>query len=634
MCGFAGVWLDRRENIDDIAALARQMAAAVAHRGPDADGVWADAQAGLALGHRRLSIIDLSIAGAQPMTSASGRWVIAFNGEIYNFETLRRTLAAYGRRDHWRGRSDTEVLVEMFDAFGVEKTVRQCDGMFALAAWDRQDQVLYLARDPFGEKPLYYGLGAAGLYFGSEVSAVAAGMGRDQLSLDPTAIQCLLAQGQIPAPLSVFRGVRKLEAGAIVRWTASALRERTFPPVGRYWSPIEAASRAGYTAPPGSENDAVEQLRALLETTIRSRLISDVPLGAMLSGGVDSALIATLAQRASDKPIKTFTIGFENQSFDETAAAEKAAGLIGSDHLSMRVTDKDAIEVAPKLCEIYSEPFADSSQIPTYLVSRCLHRQVTVALSGDGGDELFGGYVRHREAPRLWGMLRLLPYSFRRGLGRLRDAVGVQRLGRWMRAGDGLGEDANRTIKGLGLIDAASADDVYRRLVNHRDAGLDVIGSIPKRIDMGRRFMLADTIGYLDNDILTKVDRASMAVSLETRAPFLSRAVFDFAWSLPSPWLSGGGQTKRILRKLGHSLAPELDWNGPKRGFSVPLDDWLRGPLRDWASTLIDEMPDDGHIDVARQRRLWDAHDGSRGNHATELWPALMLQSWRRRHGF
>jgi len=630
MCGLAGVWLARRDRDVGLAELAGRMAGALAHRGPDDHGVWADEDAGLALGHRRLSIIDLSAAGAQPMVSGCGRWVLAFNGEIYNFETLRSTLEARAVAVRWRGRSDTEVLLELIAAFGVDAAARQCDGMFAFAVWDREQRVLTLGRDRFGEKPLYYGLGPDGLYFGSELSALTAVLPREALALDPAGVQSLLSFGQIPAPLSIFQSVRKLEAGSLASWSAEAVAQRDWPAPRRYWWAVEAAARASYSAGPQSEAEAVEALGELLSATVKSRLVADVPLGAMLSGGVDSTLIAALAQRASAKPISTFTVGFESQSFDETAAAAAAAARIGSNHAVLRVSDQDAIEVAPRLCEIYSEPFADPSQIPTYLVSRALRREVTVALSGDGGDELFGGYVRHRVAPQIWNVLRHIPFPLRRSLAQVRDRVGVHRIGAWLSGADGLGEEASRTIKGLELIDASSPDDLYRRLVGRGAGAGSVIAGMPSRLDLGRRIMLADTLSYLGDDILTKVDRASMASSLEVRAPFLSRALFDFAWSLPSPWLSGGRQTKRILRKLGGELLPGLEWSAPKRGFAPPLDIWLRGPLRDWGESLIDRLDPSVQPGGRPARALWSDHLAGRGNHASDLWPALMLADWRR----
>jgi len=645
MCGIAGLWSPETIESETLELRARHMAGAIGHRGPDAEDTWIDARCSFAVAHRRLSIIDVSPNGAQPMDSACGRFVLSFNGEIYNFASLKRDLEAAGQAPAWRGRSDTEVLLAAIAAWGVERTLRAVDGMFAFALWDRERRTLTLARDRFGEKPLLYGYADEGLVFASELHAIRAVADFSAADFDKASIAAFLATGTIPAPRSIFASIRKLEPGSQVVFTADDVHERRMPPPRRYWSAREAARQAADMPFDGGFDDAVEELGRLLERTVRSRLMADVPLGAMLSGGVDSGLVAAFAQASSGATVKTFSVGFDDTGYDEAARAAELATAIGSEHTTIRVGERDALELAPSIAGIYDEPFADSSQLPTLLVSRALHRHVTVALSGDGGDELFGGYVRHRAGPRLWRTLSRLPRSFRRVAGLARDRLGSARTARLLAAATGArGERVERIVKALDVIDAEDPAAVYARLrrlasstsplaaARYGSAG-DLDTPLPdvRVADLSRAFMLRDTTGYLPDDILTKVDRASMSTSLEVRPPFLGPELFRFAWSLPTSWLVSEHATKRILRALASKRLPAIDWQRPKQGFAIPLDDWLRGPLSGWAGDMLSDIKRDPPIpldfDVIDQ--LWNEHRSKRANHGQRLWPLLMLESWR-----
>ena len=609
------------------------MASAVAHRGPDDAGCWSDIAHGIGLGHRRLAVVDLSAQGHQPMVAGGGRYVLVFNGEIYNHLALRDELGAHP----WRGHSDTETLLVCFERHGVAASLPRLVGMFALAVWDRIDETLTLARDRVGEKPLYFGWqgeGAGAVFlFASELKALrahpafAAEIDRDALCL-------LLRHDCIAAPHSIYRGIRKLEPG---RWLTVSLGRRQ-PQVQAYWCGAEVA-RHGATVGRfnGSAEQAVDGLEALLRSAVRQQMVADVPLGAFLSGGVDSSAIVALMQAQSARAVRTFAIGFHDATHDETAHARAVAAHLGTEHTELYVSAEQALAVVARLPALYDEPFGDSSQIPTFLVSQLARRHVTVSLSGDAGDELFCGYQRYRDSARRWQQVSAWPQPLRRGLAAcltaLRSHAGAPALpdDRWQRA--------------AALLASESPDALYRRIVSHwpdparvvlasREPATHLSGQAPALAGLEgvQRMMALDLLTYLPDDILTKVDRAAMAVSLETRMPFLDHRVVEFAWTLPLEYKWRDGQSKWALRQVLYRHVPRRLIERPKMGFAVPLAGWLRGPLRDWAEALIDEpgLRREGYFDVAAIRQTWRQHLSGRRDWQHALWNVLMFQMWLR----
>jgi asparagine synthase (glutamine-hydrolysing) len=634
MCGIAGFW-QARSSGDVLAKLAHAMSKPLVHRGPDDSGRWLDPDAGVALAHRRLSILDLSPAGHQPMLSASGRWVIVFNGEIYNHLDLRAELAASDHSPSWRGHADTETLLACIDAWGVESTLRRCVGMFAFALWDRDGRSLWLARDRAGEKPLYYGWQGDVFLFGSEMKALQAHPAF-RGAVDRGALALLLRHNYVPGPYSIYQGIHKLPPGT---WLKLAAGQRDAEPIA-YWSLREVAEQGAAHPFEGSDAEAVDRLGLLLGNSIRGQMLSDVPLGALLSGGLDSTLVASLMQANSMQPIRTFTIGFHERDYDEAAHARAVAGHLGTQHTEMRLSSNDALALIPAMPAMYDEPFADSSQLPTHLVMKLAREQVTVALSGDGGDEFFGGYNRYRFLPRVWSTLGPIPANLRSwGLwlaASLPDVVG--RIARTH-------QTAEKIAKVRRLFDGATSgiDDMYVRLVSEwpdparlvvqgrmPDNRLDDRGAWPRLVDPVARMMALDAMTYLPDDILVKVDRASMAVSLETRAPFLDRDVMAFAWRLPMSMKIRDGRGKWVLRQLLDRYVPRALIERPKMGFGIPLDAWLRGPLREWAEALLaeDRLCREGFFDPAPIRRAWREHLSGRHDRQHHLWSVLMFQAW------
>lgn len=649
MCGIAGGWglRDHAALRDALPAMARS----IAHRGPDAEGFWDDGDAGIALAHRRLSIIDLSPSGHQPMVSASGRWVIVFNGEVYNHSELRGVLEASGQAPAWRGHSDTETLLAAVEAWGCVEAVRRCVGMFAIGLWDRHARELWLLRDRIGEKPLYYGRCGTGLVFASEVRALRHAPGF-RAEIDRDALGLMLRYNALPAPYSIYRDVWKLPAGSWLRLRRSDLRQGRLPPPQAYWSAV-AAARAGAAAPfAGSPVEAVDRLEQLLGDAVSLQMVADVPLGAFLSGGIDSSTIVALMQARSRRPVKTFTIGFDEEAFNEAAHARAVAQHLGTEHTELYVRPEDARDVIPLLPSIYDEPFADSSQIPTHLVSALARRHVTVSLSGDGGDELFLGYPRYLEASRQADRLERWPAWMLRALGR-----SAQRTPQWLLAGlRQLGSRVPAAGK-LRNLDAARIERLSESLLA-RDpmaryhammsgwTGLESVvhGARPLctsyqdqsdwRADMGfaESLGVVDLLEYLPNDILTKVDRAAMSVSLETRIPMLDHRVVEFALSLPLGLKWREGQDKWALRQVLFRHVPRPLMDRPKMGFGVPMGEWLRGPLREWADTLLDPaaMACEGLLDVSKVQRKWIEHRSGRRDWQYHLWGILMFQAWLR----
>lgn len=637
MCGIAGC-LERAAATgeDELRARARAMSSALAHRGPDDDGAWADAGVGVALGFRRLAILDLTSAGAQPMTSADGRYVLVFNGEVYNHHDLRRELPD----QPYRGHADTEVMLAAFVHWGVREATRRFNGMFAFAVWDRHQQVLTLGRDRLGEKPLYYGEQGGAVLFASELKALREHPAHDP-SLDRDALALFLRHGYVPAPYSAYRGVEKLLPGHLVEVRRSGIGTPT-----PYWSAREAAERGLADPLPGAA-EAEEQVHALLRDSVRLRLEADVPLGAFLSGGIDSSLVVALMQEQRSDPVRTFTIGFAEQGYDEAPHARAVAQHLGTAHTELYVTPAEAQAVIPSLPRTYDEPFADSSQIPTCLVSSLARHDVTVSLSGDGGDELFGGYGRYVLLEQLWARLGRVPAPVRVALSRALRRVPT---GSWDTLLRGLGPvlpaRLTRTHPGdsvhklAAAFGHASPEQVYLQLVSlWADPAAMVLGAVEPATPLTRggidaspslRAMQLDAVTYLPDDILAKVDRAAMAVSLETRVPLLDHRLYELAWRLPDSARLSGGEGKRLLRRVLHGYVPPALVERPKMGFGVPIGDWLRGPLRPWAEDLLDEgrLRDQGLLDPGPVRAAWDSHVRGTADEKYRLWSVLMLQAW------
>jgi asparagine synthase (glutamine-hydrolysing) len=641
MCGIAGVLLSssstRRPRLDALPGMLESLR----HRGPDGDGVWIDQEAGVALGHRRLAIVDLSDSARQPMVSQGGDLVASYNGEIYNFTELRSELEAAGHR--FRGHGDTEVMLAAFSRYGIEPALGRFAGMFATALWDRRARVLHLMRDRLGKKPLYIAVVDGALLFASEPRAFRAFPGFDP-KVDPAAAAMLLRYGWIPDHMCIWRDVFKLPPGSWLTVSAddlvgndtAAIRARV-----RSWWSLEDAARAGQAAPlPGNDAALVEDLDQLLRVAVGQRMIADVPLGAFLSGGVDSTTVVALMQAQSSRPIRTFTIGFAEAGYDEAEHARRVAEHLGTEHTTWRITPAEARAVIPDLPSIWDEPFADESQIPTYLVSQLARQHVTVALSGDGGDECFGGYRRHLLASRL-GTVFGLPAPLRRAGGAALRLLHPDASGGLLRAipmPDSLRRSlAGRDLEKLAaMMEAGDEAALYERLVSLTDHPAAIAETTPPAQDtsfiagLPGRLMYRDMARYLPGDVLVKIDRASMAVGLEGRCPLLDHRVVEFAWRLPPSAKVRGTTTKWILRQVLRRYVPDALFERPKAGFNVPIGAWLSGPLRAWAGDLLatGAHTNDGLIDHDRVSRLWQAHLTGRSDHGTELWAVLMLLAW------
>lgn len=642
MCGIAGLIAGPGFRADP-GAVVRAMTDTLVHRGPDGSGVWLDARGRIAFGHRRLAIVDLSAAGAQPMCSASGRYTITFNGEVYNFPELRAELEKLGAV--FRGHSDTEVMLAAFEAWGIVPSVERFLGMFAFAVWDAATDEVTLVRDRLGKKPLYYYWSGTDVAFGSELKALCAFPGLDR-TVDRGAIAQFLRYSYVPAPYSILTKVRKVEAGGYVRFALVDGKPRA-PTEGVYWSAIAAARRGQVERFAGDEHEATAALGELLRDATRMRMVADVPLGAFLSGGIDSSLIVAMMQSQSTRPIRTFTIGFHEKEYNEADHARAVAKHLGTEHTEVIVTPEDALGVIPRLPAIYDEPMSDPSEVPTFLVCEMARRHVTVALSGDGGDELFHGYGRYDKARSVWRKVRRLPVPVRSLAAHGLRAISADRWDQLVRMAGGGGARVSST--GMRLhklaeaIGARTPAGVYRHFLTHwsHPASI-VIGAHepPTKLALfgdpgdddafSEQMCLIDAVTYLPDEILVKVDRASMAVSLEARAPLLDHRVFEFAASLPLALKRGPLGSKHLLRRLLYQSVPRELVEREKMGFGVPIDLWLRGPLRDWAEDLLSEqrLRRDGFLDPVPIRRVWRAHLEARGGWHNLLWDVLMFQAW------
>ena len=637
MCGIAGFLTPRRSARPALEAAVAAMTEALRHRGPDDGGLWSDADAGIALGHRRLSIIDISAAGHQPMVTADGRLVITFNGEIYNYRDLAQQLRQAGVT--LRSRSDTEVLLQGFARWGAAETLRQCEGMFAFAVWDRDRRELRLGRDRLGIKPLYWGHVDGAFTFASELKALRA-LG-SALDIDRAALAAYLRFGYVPAPASIYRHIYKLEPGTMLAIAAGGE-----PRIERYWDMRRVAGQRPETLHPGQDGEAIAGLEQVLARAVRSEMVSDVPLGAFLSGGIDSSLVTALMQQASDRPVKTFTIGFNSSEHNEAQHARLVAAHLKTDHTELYVDDQAARDVIPYLPIWYDEPFADSSQIPTQIVSSLARKHVTVALSGDGGDELFAGYTRYRLARNLDRVLRSIPHPLRRGvaarLENLPEGM-IRRVAALLPPGLRPRLIEQRLPKLAALLREPDGDAAYRRLVSlwpePEAMVIGLRGGVDGQPDgvasaglptLTERMMLRDAMSYLPDDILVKVDRASMSVSLEARVPLLNHRVVEYAWRLPLSMKLRGTTTKWALRQILYRHVPAELIDRPKQGFGVPLSAWLRGALRDWAAALLspEVLRRGGWLDPAPVAMRWREHLEGRRDWSASLWTVLMFQSW------
>lgn len=647
MCGLIGF---TRSSDADAQGIAQKMCKMITHRGPDSEGIWCDEFSPLVLGHRRLSILDLSAAGHQPMLSACGRYVIAFNGEVYNHLALRTRLLGEDRVTAWRGHSDTETILACFVAWGIEETLQSMVGMFAIALWDQQEKILTLARDRMGEKPLYWGWSDNVLLFSSELKALKPHPAfKPEINRD--ALTQLLRYSYIPAPYSIYRNIQKLMPGHFLQIPLLGdLTQAKDIKSAAYWS-LNNVVEHGLANPfIGSPEEAIDILSSQLSASIADQMLSDVPLGAFLSGGIDSSTVVALMQAQSSRPVRTFTIGFDEGGYDEAVHAKAVAKHIGTDHTELYVRPDDALAVIPRLPGMYCEPFADSSQIPTFLVSQMAKQQVTVALSGDGGDELFGGYNRYLASRKVWGPVQGLPFMLRHATAGLLRALPPATWNKIFETTKPLlpkrlhlsmpGEKARKLADVLSLSDGHA---YYHQLCSHwNDPTSVVVGATepqtlvtnstawPKTDSLEHAMMAMDAQTFMTDDVLAKVDRAAMAVSLETRVPMLDHRVIELAWKMPLDYKIRDGQGKWLLRQVLYRHVPKELVERPKMGFGIPLDNWLRGPLRDWAESLLDEqrLLKEGYFYPKPIRDMWNEHLSGKNDWQYHLWNVLMFQAW------
>lgn len=644
MCGISGFWNTHFQSEVNFEVFIQKMTSKLSHRGPDDMGTWSDPEKGVALGHQRLAIQDLSTAGNQPMLSNSGRYVIAYNGEIYNASKLKVELANDSSvSHHWKGHSDTEVLLAAVEAWGLKAAVSRFVGMFAFAIWDKYEGVLHLVRDRLGIKPIYYGKSGKTFLFGSELKALKEHP-EFEGEIDRNVLGLFFRHNYIPAPYTIYQNFRKLEPGTIL-----TLRGPDSSSMTAYWDAWETIHKARSSPFCGSYEDAVGELEVLLCESIKCRMLADVPLGAFLSGGIDSSLVVALMQKQSSQPVRTFSMGFEDTGYDEAPFAKEVANHLGTDHTELYVTPRQAQEVIPRLATIYDEPFSDSSQIPTYLVSELTKKHVTVALSGDGGDELFSGYSRYRLADMAWNRIRTLPRCLKSPFQHLIGAIPEQALNLFYKAfvpfmpKSMRMRNPGKNLQTLAdLMVRSDERNLYYNMISHfKDPSVVVPGVVepsskltqsqqPEGLSFNEWMMAQDLVSYLPDNILTKVDRASMAVSLEARVPFLDHRVVEFSWGLPLEWKCKAGESKIILKDLLYKHVPKKLLDRPKVGFGVPIDQWLRGPLREWSESLIEEgsLQQEGFLDAKFVRSIWQEHLAGKRNWQYQIWNILMFQAW------
>jgi len=646
MCGIAGFYSRSQFKFDDAII---KMNKAINHRGPDSGSSWFSMNSGIVLGHQRLSILDLSDAGSQPMQSNSGRFILTYNGEIYNHLEIRSELEINNSKVKWRGNSDTETLIEAIDFWGIETSLKKIEGMFAFGIWDQKEQSLTLARDRIGEKPLYYGWQGDSdnkvFIFGSELKALKVHpqfkgfINRDVITL-------LLRHNYIPAPYSIYKNIFKLTPGHYLKLNKSNLDKNELPISKKYWSLAETAINGNINQLKQNEEEIQQDLEKLLKLSVKKQMISDVPLGAFLSGGIDSTTIVALMHSISNSPVKTFTIGFNENEYSEAEYAKKISKHLGTDHTELYVTSKDALNVIPKLPIIYDEPFSDSSQIPTFLVSQLTKQHVKVALSGDGGDELFCGYNRYVMTSKFWKIFRLMPLHVRKILASGFKSISVDNWNMISRNLPILNKYPNfghKIHKGAKVLEVEGINKLYQILSSHwlNPSELVIDSKEPRTLlnkfmpgleELGnqQQMMVLDFLTYLPNDILVKVDRAAMSSSLETRIPFLNHNLIEYVWKIPHSLKFRNGQGKWILRQILNKYVPKNLTDRPKMGFGVPIDIWLRGPLRDWAENLLGEkkLDDEGYFNSKLIREKWQEHLSGKRNWQSELWNVLMFQAW------
>ena len=645
MCGIAGFW-DTKHNSshDQLQATVAKMRDMLIHRGPDGAGLWVDAGSGIALGHRRLAILDLTENGAQPMLSASKRYILSFNGEIYNHQEIKQQLTSTNCAPNWRGHSDTEIMLAAFEAWGVSKAVASFVGMFAISLWDSQEKLLYLIRDRLGEKPLYYGWAGDHLLFGSELKALKAHFAW-QNSINPDSLGLLMRYNCIPAPYTIYQNMHKLEPGHILIINHDKQVTNL-----KYWDLkaiiSDPGSRNHFTTP----EQAVDALELKLSQSIKQQMLADVPLGAFLSGGIDSSTIVALMQAQTSRPVKTFTIGFANDNYNEAVQAKAIAKHLGTDHTELYLSAEQTRSIIPDLSNFYDEPFADSSQVPTYILAKMTREHVTVSLSGDGGDELFAGYNRYTAISNIWSKISYLPIPVRNMLAKLITILPTSKLDTIFKLISPLIPDnykqqnfGAKLHKCAGILGCASEQDMYSNLISHwfdkdtivpqaKNTDL-LLADLSKELTnqpLIESMMYMDSQRYLPDDILVKVDRAAMAVSLETRIPFLDYRLVEFAWSLPIDLKIRNGQSKWILRQLLQRHVPATLFEKPKMGFGVPIGEWLRGPLKEWAHDLLsDSMLAKHHLlDSKKIQKKWQEHLSGALDWQYHLWDVLMFQSW------
>ncbi|WP_215778400.1 asparagine synthase (glutamine-hydrolyzing) [Paludibacterium sp. B53371] len=650
MCGFTGFATPRSWGALDAAKILQMMASALSHRGPDDEDIWLDRQANVALAHRRLAIVDLSTAGHQPMHSASDRFVIVYNGEVYNYQELRLELEKIASWQ-WRGHSDTEVLLAGFETWGIIGTLQRSVGMFSFALWDKAEHTLTLARDRFGEKPLYYGWNDGMLLFGSELKALKQHPSFDR-EIDHYALTLMLRYGYVPTPHSIYKKTKKLSPGHYItiplnQGVALAQAATSSP----YWSLENVIEQAAHSPFSGTEGEAIEQLDSLLRQTIRQQQVADVPLGAFLSGGVDSSTIVALMQAESSQPVKTFSIGFNESGYNEAGYAKAVAQHLKTDHTELYVTPQEVIDLVPKLAQIWDEPFADSSQMPTYLVAELAKRQVTVALSGDAGDEVFAGYNRYLLAQAVWRRISPLPQTVRRAMSSGLTAVAPEQWDKLYKNTSQilpkkyqLAQFGDKLHKFSALLAATSDKALYQSLITYWGNPASILLNAANAAQVHQAFdpnnqmnldftswmMAQDTKSYLTDDILVKVDRAAMANSLETRVPLLDHRIVEFAWSLPGDMKIRNQQGKWLLRQVLYKYVPASLIERPKQGFAIPIGTWLRGPLKAWAERLLDRprLQQEGIFNTEMVHRYWQEHLSGKRNWQHQIWAVLMFQNW------